>query len=70
LSPFTIGHMLRAGALPCMKIGTLWRGRAANLDAYICEASEAAAAKGNEAARKAKRRARRATREKEAPRED
>jgi len=45
--------MLRAGTLPGMKVGTLWRVRAADLDAYIVEASEAAAAKRSEAARKA-----------------
>jgi excisionase family DNA binding protein len=45
LSPVTVGHMLRAGTLPGQKLGHLWRVRAADLDAYIVEASEAAAAK-------------------------
>ena len=45
LSPVTIGHMLRAGTLPGMKVGVLWRVRAADLDAYIVAGSEAAAAK-------------------------
>jgi excisionase family DNA binding protein len=52
LAPVTIGHMLRAGTLPGLKVGHLWRVRAADLDAYIVAASEAAAAK--RAARQAK----------------
>ena len=45
LSPLTVGHMLRAGTLPGLKVGHLWRVRVADLDAYIIEKSEAAAAK-------------------------
>lgn len=45
LSPVTVGHMLRAGTLPGLKVGHLWRVRAADLDAYIVGKSEAAAAK-------------------------
>lgn len=45
LSPVTIGHMLRAGTLPGMKVGHLWRMRAADLDAYIVGKSEEAEAK-------------------------
>jgi excisionase family DNA binding protein len=45
LSPFTVANMLRAGTLPGMKVGHLWRIRAADLDAFIIEKSEVAAAK-------------------------
>jgi len=45
LSSFTVANMLRAGTLPGMKVGTLWRIRAADLDAFIVTRSEAAAAK-------------------------
>lgn len=44
LSPITVGHMLRAGKLPGFKLGYLWRIRVAELDAYIVDKSEAAAA--------------------------
>ena len=37
LSPVTVGHMLRRGALPGVKVGRLWRFREATLDAYIRE---------------------------------
>lgn len=35
LSPITVGHMLRAGTLPGVKVLRLWRVRAADLDEYI-----------------------------------
>ena len=35
LSPVTVGHMLRAGELPGVKVKTLWRVRVSDLDAYI-----------------------------------
>ena len=44
LSSFTVANMLRAGTLPGFKLGTLWRVRAADLDAFIVAGSDAAAA--------------------------
>jgi excisionase family DNA binding protein len=35
LSPVTVGHMLRRGELPGVKVGRLWRFREAALDEYI-----------------------------------
>ena len=35
LSPITVGHMLRAGKLPGVKVLRLWRVREAALDAYM-----------------------------------
>ena len=35
LSPVTVGHMLRAGKLPGVKVLRLWRIREAALDEYI-----------------------------------
>lgn len=35
LSPVTVGHMLRAGKLPGVKVLRLWRVREAALDDYI-----------------------------------
>lgn len=40
LSPVTVGNMLRAGRLPGVKLGRLWRIRDADLDAYIRELAE------------------------------
>ena len=57
LSPFTIGHMLRAGTLPGQRVGHLWRVRAADLDAYIVAGSEAAAVKREARAVAARRKA-------------
>jgi len=57
LSPFTVANMLRAGTLPGMKVGTLWRIRAADLDAYIVAGSEAAAKRREARAAAAKRKA-------------
>jgi excisionase family DNA binding protein len=41
LSPITVGHMLRRGELPGIKMGRLWRLREADLDDYIRALSEA-----------------------------
>lgn len=35
LSPLTVGDMFRAGTLPGVKVGHLWRCRESDLDAYI-----------------------------------
>jgi excisionase family DNA binding protein len=44
LSPVTVGHMLRRGELPGLKVGRLWRFREADLDEYIRQLSDAGAA--------------------------
>ena len=44
LSPVTVGHMLRAGKLPGLKLGGVWRVRSRDLDEYIRQLSEAAVA--------------------------
>jgi excisionase family DNA binding protein len=35
ISPLTVAHMLRAGRLPGVKVGRLWRIREADLDEYV-----------------------------------
>jgi excisionase family DNA binding protein len=57
LSPFTVANMLRAGTLPGMKVGHLWRVPVADLDAYIRDGSEAAAKKREARAVAARRKA-------------
>ncbi len=41
LSPVTIGHMLRKGALPGQKVQNRWRVAESALDAYITEGTAA-----------------------------
>lgn len=57
LSPLTVGDKLRAGALPGLKVGRLWRVREADLDAYVRELAEAAAPERAARQRKARAKA-------------